>query len=122
MKTSAFLVGSTLAAIGLCLGAAGPAAAEGPRSIQIVSALYGPPDAIRPVNFAARLQQACGDAATDCQVFCSNAFVGRSDGGVRLPFGPRAICRVTYRCGAETTLVTDAEKNEYIVLSCRARP
>ena len=45
-----------------------------------------------------------------------------SDGGVRLPFGPRAICRVTYRCGAETTLVTDAEKNEYIVLSCRARP
>jgi hypothetical protein len=105
------------------LGLAQPAAAvEGQRSIQIVTAFYGEPDAARPVNFAARLQQTCGDQAADCQVFCDNSLVGHADNGLRLPFGQRPICRVTYRCGAEATLATDSQKNDYILLSCRSKP
>lgn len=101
--------------------AAGLAAAQDQGAIQIVSALYGVPNAARPVNFTVRLQQACGSSATDCQAFCSNAFVGHSD-QPKFPFGSGPICRVTYRCGAQQTLVTDAEKNDTILLSCRARP
>jgi hypothetical protein len=95
--------------------------AEDQNVIQVVSALYGKPNAARPVNFTARLQQTCGPSATDCEAFCSNAFVGHTHQGLSLPFSPGSICRVTYRCGAQSTLVTDAERNDLIVLTCRNR-
>ncbi len=103
------------------LGAPQLSYAEEQTTIQVVSAVYGKPNAVRPVNFAARLQQTCGPSATDCEAFCSNAFVGHVNHGFALPFSPGAICRVTYRCGAQATLVTDAERNDLIVLTCRNR-
>jgi hypothetical protein len=95
--------------------------AEDQNVIQVISALYGKPNAVRPVNFTARLQQSCGSGATDCEAFCSNAFVGHAHHGLSLPFSPGSICRVTYRCGSQATLVTDAERNDLIVLTCRNR-
>jgi hypothetical protein len=121
MNVSAVVTLSTLL-LASTLVAPGSAAAEDQGAIQIVSALYGRPNAPRPVNFTARLQQTCGPSATDCEAFCSNAFVGHADGGLHLPFSPASICRVTYRCGAQATLVTDAERNDLIVLTCRNRP
>ncbi len=121
MNISAFVAISTLV---LAFGLATPqsAAAQDQGSIQIISALYGKPNASRPVNFTPKLQQTCGPSATDCEAFCSNAFVGHGDHHRLWPFGPGSICRVTYRCGAQATLVTDAERNDLIVLSCRNRP
>ncbi len=104
------------------LGAPVSAIAEEQATIQVMSALYGPANSTRPLNFMSRLQQTCGGLASYCEAYCSNAFVGRGPRGLRLPFGPASVCRVTYRCGAAATLVTDAEKNDLIVLSCRQRP
>ena len=91
-------------------------------SIQIVSALYGNANASHPVNFTTRLQQTCGPSAVECQAYCSNAFVGHTDIRLEFPFHPTAICRVTYRCGAQETLIADAQRNDEILLSCRQRP
>jgi hypothetical protein len=113
---------SAFMALAAGLASASAAPAQAPAPIQVVSALYGAPNAARPVNFTARLRETCGEYASDCQAFCSNAFVGRGERAHLLPFGPRPICRVTYRCGAQATLVTDAERNDYMVLSCRSRP
>ena len=99
------------------------ASAEEQGAIQIVSAVYGPENATRPLNFVPRLQEACGEASNYCEVFCSNAFVGRGPHGLfHWPFEAQPVCRVTYRCGGQATMVTDAEKNDLLVLSCRRRP
>ena len=122
MKFSLLL--APIAALAMVFSLCAPvlAAAEEQGVIQVVSAFYGPANSTRPLNFISRLQQICGGSASYCEAYCSNAFVGRGPRGLRLPFGPASVCRVTYRCGAAATLVTDAEKNDLIVLSCRQRP
>jgi hypothetical protein len=111
--------------VGLLLSLCAPlsAAAADQPVIQIVYALYGTANTAHPVNFMSRLQQTCGNYSTYCEAFCTNAFVGRGYNDIHLlPFHPTPICRVTYRCGGEATLTTDAERNDLIVLACRPRP
>jgi len=110
---------AALAMAGLCGVATQAAATEAQPSIQIVTALYGRPGVQRQLNFSTRLQQTCGDAATNCQAFCSDAFLGKPHVGPHLPFSSPPICRVVYRCGAEATQTAEADRNEIIDLDCR---
>jgi hypothetical protein len=93
--------------------------AQGTPDISIVTALYGPASAPRPRDFTVRLQQTCGDRATTCESFCSSALIGRPKPEVHLPFSPRPICRVVYRCGDDVTRAIEADDNDTLVLSCR---
>jgi hypothetical protein len=115
-----------LTSIALLVGAGGPATAQpvdpapsGP--VQIVSAVYGPPSAVRPHDFTERLTQFCGAGVSACETFCSRASIGGRTDGFRLPFSPRPICRVIYRCGGDLTKATEADEGETIILSCRSR-
>ncbi len=100
--------------------AASPAAAE-ETPIIILSAVFGPPKAARPIDFTERLSETCGSQATYCQAFCSRAAVGHPPRPGALIFPPRSICRVTYRCGGQLTRVTEADENDTFNLSCRPR-
>ncbi len=99
----------------------GPAAAvtvEG--SVTIVSAYYGPARTARPVDFADRLAESCGQNVSYCQAFCSRAAAGMLR--QRQPwFSGRPLCRVVYRCGSQTTRAVEASENESFTLSCRLR-
>ncbi len=109
--------------IGACALMASTGAAaqppEGTGPIQIVSALYGAPNAPRQISFATQLQGTCGSDSTACEAFCSRAFVG--DRAMRWPFSTAPICRVVYRCGAARTRATDADLNDRISLNCQTR-
>jgi hypothetical protein len=122
MKTAAIISASIFLTTTLGLATPQAAIAQEQGSIQILSAVYGKANASHPVNFTTRLQQTCGPSAVECQAYCSNAFVGHADRRLEFPFHPVAICRVTYRCGAQETLIADAERNDEILLSCRQRP
>ena len=103
----------------LCATATQTAAAEPQGPIQIVTALYGKPSGERGMNFTTRLQQTCGDTATTCQAFCSDAFVGRPSGSRSFLLPVHPICRVIYRCGSDTTQTAEADRNEILDLDCR---
>lgn len=72
-----------------------------------------------PVDFTARLQQTCGDRSSYCEAFCSEATVGEAAQELRYRLGLHRVCRVVYRCGAETTQSFEAARNETISLNCR---
>ena len=62
----------TVTAACLCgLLFAGGAVAGAPEdsAIQIVKAIYGPPGAVNPHDFSARLQQTCGAKAGVCESY-----------------------------------------------------
>jgi hypothetical protein len=109
---------SAAAAGALALWTAGVAHAADP-SIHIVSAQYGRPNVSRVRDFSDRLQNTCGPSASYCEAFCSDATAGVVGGGLHWPFSHRPVCRVTYRCGVDTTRAVDAEQGETIVLQCR---
>lgn len=116
---------SLLASIVLVAGgtglAAGPAAADDAPVI-VLSAVFGPAKAARPIDFTERLAETCGPNAIYCQAFCSRAAVGHPPRVGGIIFHPHSICRITYRCGATLTRVTEAEENDTFSLSCRPRP
>jgi len=89
--------------------------------IVVLSAEFGPAKSARPIDFTDKLAETCGASANYCQSFCSRAAVGRQP-RVPLFLAPRSICRVTYRCGALLTRVTEADENDTFTLSCRPRP
>jgi hypothetical protein len=90
--------------------------------IVILSAVFGPARATRPIDFTARLAQTCGASANYCQAFCTRAAVNYPPPHLRPLFTPpRSVCRVTYRCGALQTRVTEADENDTFTLSCRPR-
>jgi hypothetical protein len=101
--------------------AATPASAE-PTPVVVLSAVFGPAKATRPIDFTDRLSETCGASADYCQAFCTRAAVGHPPRERALLFPPHAICRVTYRCGALQTRVTEADENDTFTLSCRPRP
>lgn len=102
-------------------GSIATAAPIQPIPIVILSAVFGPAKSMRPVDFTQRLAQTCGASASDCQAFCTRAAVGRAPWDKPLLFPPRSVCRVTYRCGASLTKVTEADENDTFTLSCRPR-
>jgi hypothetical protein len=115
-----FSVSGVVVLAAVALGGCPPAAdAQDTPGIAIVAAFYGPASAPRPRDFSARLQQTCGDRSTTCESFCSSALIGRPKPEMRLPFGPRPICRVVYRCGSEVTRAGEADDNDTLILSCR---
>ncbi len=120
MKASPLLACVVLLAGGFGLASTPVAADEAP--IVVLSAVFGPAKAAKPVDFTERLAEACGAQSLYCQAFCSRAAVGHPPrvGGVF--FRPRSICRITYRCGGQLTRVTEADENDTFNLSCRPRP
>lgn len=120
MNLSPLLASFVLVASGIGLISSPAAAQESP--IVVLSAVFGPAKATRPVDFTERLAETCGPGSTYCQAFCSRAAVGRPPRVAGVFFRPRSICRVTYRCGAVLTRVTEADENDTFNLSCRPRP
>lgn len=90
--------------------------------IVVLSAEFGPAKTMRPVDFTERLARTCGASVSDCQAFCTRAAVGRPPWEKAMFFPPRLVCRITYRCGALLTKVTEADENDTFTLSCRPRP
>lgn len=117
MKLSA-LITSIVFAVGM---AAGPALAD-ETQIVVLSAVFGPAKAAKPVDFTERLAETCGPSASYCQSFCSRAAVGRIPRGTIMIFPHHSVCRITYRCGSVMTRVTEADENDTYSLSCRPRP
>ncbi len=116
LLASAMLVASAAGSI------ATPVLAE-ETPIVVRSALFGPARAVSPIDFTDRLARTCGAGANYCQAFCTRAAVGYAPPRERPLFiAPRAVCRVTYRCGALQTRVTEADENDTFTLSCRPRP
>ena len=120
MKLSPLLASIVLVASGSGL-VAWPAAAE-ETPIVLLSAVFGPAKAAKPVDFTERLAETCGPSAIYCQAFCSRAAVGRPPRVPGVFFHPRSVCRVTYRCGSTLTRVTEADENDTFNLSCKPRP
>ena len=87
--------------------------------LRIVSASYGRPNAANARDFSERLQQTCGDHAVACQSFCSRSVTGAAP-GLQIPFTPRPVCRVVYRCGeGRLTRAIETDDGDIIALSCR---
>ena len=90
--------------------------------IVILSAVFGPAKATRPIDFTARLAQTCGASANYCQAFCTRAAVSYSPPHIRPLFTPpRSVCRIAYRCGPLQTRAIEADENDTFTLSCRPR-
>jgi hypothetical protein len=99
---------------------AAPASAQ-TTPIIVLSAEFGPAKAARPIDFTDKLAETCGASANYCQAFCSRSAVGHAPRGRPWFFAPHSICRITYRCGALQTRVTEADENDTFTLSCRNR-
>jgi len=100
-----------------------PASAAGDiPAIQIVSALYGPPDARHPSDFTEHLAATCGAGATSCEVFCRPALTGRPGYNPGLFNGPRPVCQVIYRCGDGRTKTAESDEGDVLSLGCAYRP
>ena len=112
---------STVLVLGLSLSVPQIATAADQGGITIISATFGVPNSSRPVTFTDRLQRVCGNASTHCEAYCSPDTIGSGVGrGLHIPFSPRPVCRVTYRCGEDRTLAVDVDKNDVLVLSCQS--
>lgn len=94
--------------------AARPAESDGVAQpvITIISAIYGDPAKRRVVDISLRSQELCGRRALSCQIFCSDTSFGRSR------VGRRAVCRVTYRCGASAVRSVEAAREELVLMRC----
>jgi hypothetical protein len=116
------LLACAIALAGASFSTEGPALAE-VAPIVVLSAVFGPPKAPRPLDFTVKLADTCGPSSNYCQSFCTRAAVGHSVEGrpLFLP-PPHSVCRVSYRCGATLTRVAEADENDTFTLSCRARP
>jgi hypothetical protein len=120
VKASPLLACALLFAGGFGLASTPAAADEVP--IVVLSAVFGPPKAAKPIDFTERLAETCGAQSIYCQAFCTRAAVGHPPRVGGLLFRPHSICRVTYRCGGQLTRVTEADENDTFNLSCRLRP
>lgn len=114
LRFAALIAGLTGAAI----VAVAPALAANDGPVSVVSATFGEAKSARPVDFTARLAGVCGANASFCQAFCTRAAVGWKTWAGNL-FAYHPVCRVTYRCGAQTTRAVEAAENETFDLSCR---
>jgi hypothetical protein len=120
VKLSSLLAPAALVVSGIALIAT-PVLAE-VTPIVILSAVFGPAKATRPIDFTAKLAQTCGASANYCQAFCTRAAVNYQPPHLRPLFvPPRSVCRVAYRCGVLQTRVTEADENDTFTLSCRPR-
>jgi hypothetical protein len=111
---------SAIAAAFMVIGlAAAPSAYAADPAVQVVTALYGRPDAGRARDFADRLQTSCGPASSYCEAFCDKRTAGGGSGVLHLPLSGAPACRIVYRCGVDTTRVIEAKDGETIVMRCR---
>jgi len=83
--------------------------------IEIVAGMYGMPGKAHVLDITAKLQDLCGAGAERCSVFCSDSSFGRYS------LGPKPICRVTYRCGADYVHSVEALREEPLIMRCPQR-
>ena len=110
-----------VAIFGATLGAAPAIGADVRGPIHVVAATFGGRNDANPRDFTATLQKICGETSTYCEAFCAEAFVGPPAERHYHQLGVHGICRVVFRCGELTTQVTEAARNETLILNCRAQ-
>jgi hypothetical protein len=85
-------------------------------AIQVVTGTFGSLGHMRKLDITARAQDLCGSGAQSCQLFCSETSFGR------YALGRKPICRITYRCGADSVRSVEAAREEPILMRCPEQP
>ena len=88
-------------------------AAPTSNQINIVAASYQEASGKRVIDVADKLQELCGGHSHICQFYCASSTFGDNK------LHHKKICRVTYRCGDETTRVAQGEENDPVTLRCQ---